>query len=267
MNRVQARNQRAIRRSLEDMKLICSVTVDAEHLISVERLDWDDHWNDCQPLAEQLASLKSSWIDLIGSVYAPRSYGRYVSAYFTLLKSCLSRVLRGEIGLPFLQKIIGFETFHIFDQDGHTVAGTINARNPAYLLSKVAQPKAFDDPKFLPLISPFINDSSASRLYCHYRRIPVANAASIQLFIYPPVGPLDQSGSYVLIGRLFKSLTSRNDPWVEKRSETLFDSVFDKLFEYCDCNEPRVLDLACGSARVVVDLCKKRMLVIKSRFS
>ncbi len=38
MNRVQSRNQLAICRSLEDLKLISSVTVDAEHLLSVERL-------------------------------------------------------------------------------------------------------------------------------------------------------------------------------------------------------------------------------------
>jgi len=257
VNRLQVRNQRAIRRSLEESKLIGSVTVDAEHSIGIERLDWDDYWNDCQPLAEQLVLLNAAWIDLIGSGHAPTSYGKYVSAYFALLKSCLSRVLRGEVGLRVLQKIIGFETFHIVDQEGYSVAGTINARNPVYLLSKLAQPKAFDDPKFLPLICPFRNASPPGRLYCHYRRIPVGDAANIQLFIYPPVGPLRKSGSHALIGRLFKSLTSRNDPWVKERSETLFDSVFDKLFKGCDYSELRMLDLACGSARVTVDLCKK----------
>ncbi len=257
MNRLQLRNQRAIQRLLKEPKLIGSVRVDAGYMIDVEWLDWDLYWNDCQPLAEQLAPLNAAWVNLIDSGQVPAAYSKYVSAYFALLKACLRRALQGEVDLGVLWKVIGFETFHIFDQDRRSVAGTINARNPVYLLSKLAQPKAFDDPKFLPLICPFRNDSPPDRLYCHYRRIPVADATNIQLFIYPPVGPLRKSDSYALIGRLFKSLTSRNDPWVEKRSETLFDSVFDKLFSDCECNELRMLDLACGSARVTVDLCKK----------
>ena len=101
MNRLQVRNQRAIRRSLEESKLIGSVAVDAAHFIDIESLDWEDYWNDCQPLAEQLAPLNAAWIDLIESGHASTSYGKYVSAYFALLKSCLSRVIRGEIGAIF----------------------------------------------------------------------------------------------------------------------------------------------------------------------
>ena len=175
MNRLQTRNQRAILRSLKEPKLVGSVRVDVGHLLDVEELGWDDYWNDCQPLTEQLAPLNAAWLDLIESAHAPTAFSKYVSAYFALLKACLKRALRGEVGLSVLWKVIGFETFHILDQDSHAVAGAINVRHPAYLLSKVAQPKAFDDPKSLPLICPFRNDSAPDRLYCHYRRIPVAD--------------------------------------------------------------------------------------------
>ena len=257
MNRLQTRNQRVICRLLEEPKLIGSVTINSGDLIDVENLDWDEYWHDFQSLTEQLEQLKSAWVDLISGSYSPTNYARYVSAYFSLLKSSLCRVLREEIEQHILQKIIGFETFRVFDQDGHSVAGTINVRNPVYLLSKLVQPKAFDDPKFLPLICPYRNDSVATLLYSHYRRISFEDASNIQLFIYPPVGPQRKSGSHSLIGRLFKSLTSKNDPWVEERSETLFNSVFGKLFKDSEKDELQMLDLAYGSARVTVDLCKK----------
>jgi len=257
VNRLQVRNQRAIRRLLEEPLLIAFVRIDAGHLIDVEGLGWDDYWNDCGPLEEQLAPLNAAWLNLIKSGHSPVRFSEYVSAYFGLLKACVRRVVRGEVALAALSKVIGFETFHILDQDNHSVAGTINVRNPAYLLSKVAQPKVFDDPKFLPLICPSRRASPLGRLYCHYRRIPLVDSANIQLFIYPPVGQRRQTGSYALIGRLFKSLTPKDDPWVKERSETLFDGVFDKLFADCEFDEVRMLDLACGSARVTAELCKK----------
>lgn len=257
LNRLQMWNQRSIRRSLSELKLIGSITIKGGEIIHVEKLDWEEYWDDCQLSPKVLARLNAAWIELIGSGHAPTHYGRFVSAYFALLKSCLSPVLRGEMVLHVLRKIIGFETFHVFDQEGHSVGGTFNARNPAYLLCKLAQPNVFDDPKFLPLICPFNSDSEVGRLYCHYRRIVIADADNVQLFLYPLVAPFNQPASYVLIGRLFRSLTVKNDPWVEKRSETLFDCIFGKLFTDCAPREVRMIDVGCGSGRVTVELCKR----------
>ncbi|MCD4726156.1 MAG: class I SAM-dependent methyltransferase [Pirellulales bacterium] len=257
LNRLQMWNQRLIRRSLSELKLIGSITIKDKNIIHVEKLDWEEYWNGCQLSADVLARLNAAWINLISSGHAPTCYGRYVSAYFALLKSCLSCTLRGEMGLHVLRKIIGFETFHIFDQEGHSVSGTFNARNPAYLLCKLAQPSVFDDPKFLPLICPFNSDSGVVRLFCHYRRIVIADTDNVQVFLYPPVAPFHQPASYALIGRLFRSLTVKNDPWVEKRSETLFDCIFGKLFADCAPREVRMIDVGCGSGRVTVELCKR----------
>ena len=257
MNRLQAHNQSALRRSLADTKLIRSISVNGGHLIDVERLNWEDYWADCRELAEELELLHDSWTTLIRSRYQPTHYVRFVCAYFTLLKACIDRVTRGDVELQALRKVVGFETFRVFGADGHSVAAVLNTRNPPYLLSKVAQPRAFDDPKFLPLVCPFVGGSEIGRLYCHYRRISIANTNGLQLFVYPAAQSPHQSSGYSLIARLFKSLTPKNDPWVKKRSETLFDCVFAKLFADCDSKELKMLDMACGSARVTTRLCKK----------
>ena len=59
------------------------------------------------------------------------------------------------------------------------------------------------------------------------------------------------------MGRLFRSLTVKNDPWVEKRSETLFDCIFRKLFAGRVPRQARIIDIGCGSGRVTVELCKR----------
>jgi len=256
LNRLQRWNQRLLRRSLNQPKLIGSIRIKSGGIIHVERLDWEEYWDDCELSVGVLARLKAAWIDLIRSGHAPTHYGRFVSAYFTLLRSFVTLALRGQITRHVLRKLVGFEAFRIFDQTGHSVGGVFNVRNPAYLLCKLAQPNAFDDPKFLPLICPFSSDWRIGRLFGHYRRISIADADDVQLFLYPPVVPFCQPGSYALIGRLFRSLTIKNDPWVEKRSKTLFDCVFEKLLADCDHSEVQILDAACGSARVTVDVCK-----------
>ncbi len=130
-------------------------------------------------------------------------------------------------------------------------------RNPAYLLSKLAQPNSTENPKYLPLVCPLVPSAERSRLYCHYRRIPVAGTRRVQLFVYPPVDVRDWPLSYSLMGRVFASLTPRSDPWVQERSRALFRGAFDKLTARVTADRIRLLDIACGSAKTAMTLCKK----------
>lgn len=257
MNKLQRRNQRVVRGTLNRAELIASVNILDGCIVSVETLMWNDYWQGCDSLSRELEQLRGAWIGLIEDGYSVAHQDGFVHAYFALLSTSVKRFVGGEIGLYVLSKVVAFETFHVSDEGGPLVAGIVNIRNPAYMLSRLALPNAQHNPKYLPLICPFDGKAARGGLYYHYRRISLDNSGNIQLFVYPPVEPTHNSPSYALIRRLFRALTVKNDPWVEKRSETLFDCVLDKVLVDCKTDHIRLLDMACGSARVTVELCKK----------
>jgi hypothetical protein len=74
-----------------------------------------------------------------------------------------------------LKKVVGFETFAVSCVRGQLAAGTVNLRNPVYLLSRIALPKAPEDPKFLPVICTCGTSGESNRLFCHYRRFGAGN--------------------------------------------------------------------------------------------
>jgi hypothetical protein len=211
---------------------------------------------DSDALAQELEQLRAAWMDFIGCGCSLDSKGHYVHAYFALLRASAKSFCRGRVVLPLLKRVVGFETFQISGEQGGCLAGILNVRNPAYLLKKLAQPNSKDDPKYLPLICPLAPSTEPSQLYCHYRRIPIAGTRGIQLFVYPPVAAKDRPLSYSLMGQVFSSLTLKSDPWVHERSCALF-RVFGKLTAHVPVDRIHLLDLACGSAKITMTLCKK----------
>ena len=179
-----------------------------------------------------------------------------MQSYFSLLKKSLFHIANGHARLHVLKKVIGFEVFHITGENNQSLVGTFNTRNPAYLLSRISHPNARHDPKFLPLVCPFI-ETGKPRQYCHYRRISIANDSNAQLFVYPPVDNSFQSKSHSLISKFFKSLTPKSDPWIRERTNFLYTSVFGRLVQNCQASQIRLLDVGCGSGQVTVGLCKK----------
>ena len=188
-----------------------------------------------------------------------RPIGEPVSwrAYFALLHTCLERLSRGEVDLHLLRRVVAFETVHVSGEQGALVAGIFNVRNPAYLLSRLAQPNSADNPKYLPLVCPLVPPTQTSHLYRHYRRIPMLGSGGVQLFVCPPVESRDRPLSYSLIAQVFTSLTPRSDPWVHERSRALLNGVFAKLVARSSVGRIQLLDIACGSAKITMTLCKK----------
>lgn len=222
MNRLQKRNQRLIRNALTKTRLITSIPVAEGRAIDLECLEWEDYWDYCLPLREELQWLKKAWTLFIESGHSIERQGDYVQAYFNLLHVGLDCFCRGEIDLNSLRKIIAFETFQVSGEHGPLAAGIFNVRNPVYLLSRLAHPCAPDDPKYLPLVCPLDHASETPQLYGHYRRISLHGRRGIQLFVYLPIESHAQTLSHLLIGRLFASLTPKTDPWVHERSRFRF---------------------------------------------
>jgi hypothetical protein len=257
MNSLQRHNQRELASALHQSLLVRSIELTPSHLVNVRMVDWEQYWDRCGAVAEEIRRLKGAWCAFIKSGYSAEHRSCYVAAYFILLRTCLHRFAHEEIDASMLRKVVGFETFSISCGRGRSVAGTFNVRNPAYLLSRLVLPNAREDPKFLPLICPPDIDDARAPLFCHYRRIGIWEGTGAQLFVYPVLEACDRSSSYWFIAELFMALTPKNDPWVQQRTRLLFDAGFADLVAPMMHTRIRLLDIACGSAKVTIGLCRK----------
>lgn len=266
MNRLQSRNQRLVAAALREPLLITSINVSSGRIIDVRRSSWREYWVGCDSLGNELSRLHAAWIDLIDGGYSVAQRSPFVHAYFVALRAGLNRYLRAELDVSVLRKLVGFEAFLISGQHGEQAAGVFSIRNPVYLLSRVVLPKAPENPKFLPLICPAGDSSTCSNLFCHYRRIGISECRQAELFIYPPTEARYRSSSYWLIGELFASLTPKSDPWVRLRSRLLFDGAFAELVAPLARERIRLLDVACGSAKTTMALCRKAFAEYSASF-
>ena len=257
LNKLQRHNQHVVAEALRRPLVITCIHVDSRRVVGVQTSSWHEYWDGCDLLAQGLARLHASWSALVEHGYLGVHRSDFVHAYFKLLHSCLTSYRRDEINLSILGKVVGFETFGICGEQEQLVAGVFNVRNPVYLLSRIALPKAPEDPKFLPLICLPRDLPERSRLFCHYRRIRISKGRRAELFVYPPAEPRSCSSSYRLIGELFASLTPKNDPWVNERSQSLFNAAFGDVVAPLARQHIQLLDVACGSAKTSMSLCRK----------
>jgi len=257
LNKLQRRNQRLLAAALREPQLVTSIHVSNRRIIDVKTSPWREYWNGCDSLGRELERLHTAWSALIDGGYSAARRSSFVHAYFVALRVGLRRYLRCELELSVLRKLVGFETLSISGERDEQAAGLFSIRNPAYLLSRIALPKAPENPKFLPLICPPGGSTGAGSLFSHYRRIGISEGHRTDLFVYPPTEARYRSSSYWLIGELFASLTPKNDPWVRLRSRLLFEGVFAELVASLARKRIRLLDVACGSATTTMTLCRK----------
>ena len=88
----------------------------------------------------------------------------------------------------------------------------------------------------------------------------------IQLFVYPPAEVCNRPLSHALIGQLFACLTPRSDPWIRERSQSLYDGVFASLVARSASPRLHLLDMACGSAKITMTLCRKAFAAHQKSF-
>ena len=217
-------------------------------------------------MASEIAQLKAAWSVLIAGRFAGNRRRDFVRAYFLLLRTCLERHACSQSTLSVLRKVVGFETIRVSGDCGGSAAAIVSARHPVYLLSKLARPHAPENPKYLPLICPCGNSPGAGALYWHYRRISLVRTGGIQLFVYPPAEVCNRPLSHALIGQLFACLTSRSDPWIRERSQSLFEGVFAPLVARSTSPRLHLLDMACGSAKITMTLCRKAFAAHRKSF-
>ena len=266
MDRIQRYNQRLLRNALRETRLITSIDVTAGRRIRVTSATWDEYWGHCDPLAREIAQLKAAWTALIAGNFAV-TCGATLSAHiFCCSAHAWIAMLAGRTCSSVLRKVVGFETIRVSGDCGGSAAAIVSARHPVYLLSKLARPDAPENPKYLPLICPCGNLPGAEALYWHYRRIPLMRTDGIQLFVYPPAEVCNRPLSHALIGQLFACLTPRSDPWIRERSQSLYEGVFASLVARSASPRLHLLDMACGTAKITMTLCRKAFAAHRKSF-
>lgn len=266
MDCIQRHNQRLLRNTLREARLITSLDVTAGRRIYVTSVTWDEYWGHCGFLAREISQLEAAWTALIAGNFSSNLRHDFVRTYFLLLRTCLDRHACGQNMLSLLRKVVGFETIRVSGDCGGSAAAVVTARHPVYLLSKLARPDAPENPKYLPLICPCGNLPGVDALYWHYRRIPLMRTDGIQLFIYPPTDVCNRPLSHALIGQLFACLTPRSDPWIRERSQSLYEGVFASLVARSTSPRLHLLDMACGSAKITMTLCRKAFAAHRKSF-
>ena len=141
MNRLQRRNQRVVAKALRTPVLITSINVTSDRLIDVQTATWDEYWDGCDCMAEELRRLHEAWSDFIEGGYSAAQRAPFVQAYFALLRTCLEGHTRSNVDLAALEKVVGFETLSICCRDGRLAEHrnrfttvTLLTKNPALLM-------------------------------------------------------------------------------------------------------------------------------------
>jgi hypothetical protein len=254
-------------------------------------VDWYGHptfikQNWCQYWEPVIPSLPSACLNILENLrkarrqYILERFGRqamisYCFNYFCLLEEILSTLknARDETAKSaLLSKVLGFENFIIRWADGASgsACGTSTVRNPCYLLAKIKQPQAHDDPKFLAIITgPDISNPNEGQLFYHYRQYKIDGEFGISLLLYPAVALSQRANSFTLIESLAPGFSDSSDPRCKKRSQILADLAISpflsKLFSKANAysaQEVSFVDIGSGNGALASNIWRQ---ILKSQ--
>ncbi len=223
-----------IKKILLSEDILVNVLIDWYGQPTFIKQNWKEYW---VPVMPQLSStglqilddLKVARQQYIASKFSRKTMIRYCFHYFCLLEEvlrALENVCNENATSTLLSKVLGFENFTIQWSDGSSglACGTSTIRNPCYLLAKIKQPQAYNDPKFLANITgPDISNPNEGRLFYHYRQYKIDNEFGISLLLYPAVALSHRADSFTLIESLTSGFSGKSDPRSKQRSEILAD--------------------------------------------
>jgi len=267
-------NRIHIARILRSEAILDCIKVNIDGRLRTHSISWNEYWStfhlQMPPAVNwHLHALRAARRDYIFSGFSLPLARSYCHAYFSLLQLVLLELKNLPEGKRLLHAILGFECTAVRwpDQFSASAAITSNVRNPVYLLSKLREPRAYDDPKFLPLItvwnsSPYL-DGKAS-LYFHYRQIKIAKEEGICLLAYPSVEISSRPDSFACIQNMISGLTHKKDPRCRRRSKLISNGSIGPFFsgqtaseEFRRTNEIKIADLGAGGGGVLREICER----------
>ncbi|QQE13479.1 hypothetical protein JD969_08485 [Planctomycetota bacterium] len=250
---------------LKSESLIRTVFVDVTGHIQLETCRLEEYWDDVMVadvgLCQRLDILRLARSRYITSNYARDRAVQYCHTYFSLLCDMLDKANDLD-GL--LKALIGLEVFGIswFGQSDPLAAGAITVRHPVYMLAKLREPNAYDDAKFLPVVSPITVNSSADKLFYHYRKIKLQDKPSTSLLIYPASELSCRQESFACIEAISSALSFKPDPRSKQRAKLITDwaiSPFcaNQKHQRTLSQEINFLDIGGGTGALLSEICKR----------
>jgi len=265
----QAFNRRRLLDVVASGDLVSCVVVDRSGYFDVASVAWNDYWRSYQDelapqmraLLETLGAHRQAYVDSGHDLDAGR---RFCHSYFSLLAALLEEQAPPGV----LAALIGLEVFPIrrFHSKRAEAAGTVNLRNPVYLLAKLREPKAYDDPKFLPLVClpPGSGTASDRSLFYHYRQLNLGAPDGAAVLVYPSVAPEARPDSFGCIEDFSLVLRSKPDPRARQRGVRIADwAIGPFLRNRLDSFGARCLaevcfaDLGGGTGVLLSQICKR----------
>jgi len=243
-------NCRAISAALKSSSLIKKIISHGNGRLEVRSIPWPEYWKpflSCrdESISARLLELQSSRTAYIEGRFSLDLARRYCFSCFLLLSTVIERVARGTVDRAMLSAVLAMECFTIRRaEDGavNAVAATSNIRNPVYLLAKLKCPKAYDDPKFVPLIlGRGASDSAtaATHLFYYYRQFVIESHRGITLLVYPAVADEHRAKSFRCIELVTNGLVAKTDPRAARRADWIADCAVGPFFRSC-CPMARV---------------------------
>jgi len=228
------RNRRLVATELKSENVISEIIVLGSARFEVRSIAWNDYWRHLLSAGDgavirHIAALRESRSVLIENHFGLAAARRYCFNYFALLSVAIERVVKGQFDRSLLLPIIPFECFPIrliSQGSASVVAATSNVRNPIYLLAKLRCPDAYDDAKFVPLITSggAANPSVVPPpLFYHYRQFVIESRSGMSIFVYPSVRIEDRAESFQCIGLVAHGLAAKTDPHAARRAKWIAD--------------------------------------------
>jgi len=266
-----------IKKILLSEDILVGISIDWHGYPMLIKQDWCQYWALVTPLLSSvslniLGNLRKTRKQYILERFSRQAMISYCFNYFCLLAEVLSTLKhicdKGAKSV-LLRKVLGFENFSIRWTYGSSglACGTSTIRNPCYLLAKIKQPHAYDDPKFLAIITgPDISNSNEGQLFYHYRLYKIDSEFGISLLLYPAVTFPQRADSFTLIESFVSGFSDKSDPRTKQRSQILADSAISpfltKLFSKTDADfaqEVNFVDIGSGNGALASNIWRRML--------
>jgi hypothetical protein len=266
-----------IKKILLSEDILVEILIDWHGYPTLIKQDWCQYWAPVTPLLSSvgldiLGNLRKTRRQYISERFSRQAMISYCFNYFGLLAEVLSTLKhicdKGAKSV-LLRKVLGFENFTIRWTYGSSglACGTSTIRNPSYLLSKIKQPCAYDDPKFLAIITGSdISNSNEGQLFYYYRLYKIDSEFGISLLLYPAVTFSQRADSFTLIESFVSGFSDKSDPRTKQRSQILADSAISpfltELFSKTDADfaqEVSFVDIGSGNGALASNIWRRML--------
>jgi hypothetical protein len=232
-----------------------------------ETTSWSAYWKPAQEYVEYdrrlvhgLFQLKKSWRSVLRRPASVLHQRMYCWRYFLLLRHTL-QIARAEPKrgdpIPFLQRIVSFESFSIEGGGLPGIAGgAVSNRHPVFLLGRLAPNPPLATPRHLPLVLPL---GQTDPYYC-YRQLRLSTKMDSSLLVFPASNMSKRAASFGPLDRAARLLSSKPDPYSYPRARLLAQRVLIPLMRAQRRAEGRfrggtvsILDIGAGTGHVAAN--------------